>query len=164
MRSSLSPVSKACGLAMRLAIVCTTAVLPTAGMCESTRMLPVPAVTIYPGDNIAEASLVQRAFPAQNAWISMMIAARDDAVGKVARRTLPAGSPIPIGAVRAAHLVTRGQSVTLVYKLGALTITASGLALQPAGDGERLAVRNSDSGRTVHGFVQADQTVLVENK
>lgn len=152
------------GSGMRLAIACATAMLPNAGICETALLLPVPAVTIYPGDNIAEASLVTRAFPAQNAWINIMIAAQDGAVGKIARRTLPAGSPIPIDAVRSAYVVTRGQSVTLVYRLGTLTITASGLALQSAGEGERLAVRNSDSGRTVSGMVQADHTVQVENK
>lgn len=151
-------------MSLRLAITLGVALLPVAARCESTRLMPVPAVTIYPGDSITETSLVTRAFPAQSAWLGTMIAAQEAAIGKVARRTLPAGGPIPLDAVRPAYLVTRGQAVTLVYRLGVLTITASGLALQSAGDGERLAVRNSDSGRTVQGVVQADQTVLVENR
>lgn len=152
------------GSRLRLAIACTLSMLPRAAICETTRMLLVPAVTIYPGDNIGETSLVSRAFPAQSTWINIMIATKDAAVGKIARRTLPAGNPIPIDAVRSTYVVTRGQAVTLVYKLGSLTITANGLALQSAGEGERLSVRNSDSGRTVSGFVQADQTVQLENK
>jgi flagella basal body P-ring formation protein FlgA len=59
------------------------------------------------------------------------------------------------------RLVANGAEVRLVYVDGGLTIVAAGSALQDGAIGDLIRVRNSDSGLTVSGAVQADGSVRV---
>ena len=58
-------------------------------------------------------------------------------------------------------VVANGAEVRLVYVDGGLVIVTTGAALQDGGVGEVIKIRNSDSGVTVSGQVQADGTVQV---
>ena len=125
------------------------------------RVLPVPAVTIYPGDVVANNLLEERTFtppPGEN-W--SVHKSRHGLVGKVARRTLLPGKPIPLNFVRAVDVVSQGKPVMIVFQAGALTITAQAMPLQSGGVGDVLSLRNIDSGAMVKGVVQADGTVRV---
>ena len=136
--------------------------------CESSlvaaepNLLPVPTVIIYPGDVIKDNSLVDRDFSAD--FPTSKLAAIDNRaalVGKVARRTLMPGFPIPASAVGDPKAVANGAKVRLLYEDGALAITAYGTALQAGSVGEIISVRNLGSGLTVSGTVQADGSVRV---
>jgi flagella basal body P-ring formation protein FlgA len=123
--------------------------------------LPVPNVTIYPGDVVANNLLEERTFtppPGEN-W--SVHKSRHGLVGKVARRTLLPGKPIPLNFVRAVDVVSQGKPVMIVFQAGALTITAQAMPLQSGGVGDVLSLRNIDSGAMVKGVVQADGTVRV---
>jgi flagella basal body P-ring formation protein FlgA len=127
-----------------------------------SNQMPVPTVTIYPGDAIKDAWLVDRNFPESVAakkggWI----ASREPLVGKIARRTLLPGAPIPLNAVAEPKTVANGAKVRIVFQEDGLTITAYGAALQAGGVGEMVSVRNLDSGLTVLGTVQSDGSVRV---
>jgi len=124
-------------------------------------MLPVPRVTIYPGQAIDKAMLVERAFRTGTAEQAVGTATIESLVGKVARQTLLPGRPITQDAVREPHAVTQGQAALMVFQSGALTITASGMALQSGGTGDVVSVRNVDSGRIIKGTVGADGAVHV---
>lgn len=123
--------------------------------------IPVPNVTIYPGDVVANNLLEERPFtqPPGESW--PVHKSRQGLVGKVARRTLLPGKPIPLNFVRAADVVSQGKPVMLVFQAGALTITAQAMPLQSGGIGDVLSLRNVDSGAIVKGVVQADGTVRV---
>jgi flagellar basal body P-ring formation protein FlgA len=123
--------------------------------------LPVPNVTIYPGDVVANNLLVDRAFtvPPGESW--PVHKSRNGLVGKIARRTLLPGKPIPLNFVRVADVVGQGKPVTIVFQAGALTITAQAMPLQSGGVGDVISLRNVDSGTVVKGVVQADGTVRV---
>lgn len=123
--------------------------------------VPVPRITIYPGQVIEEGMLIDRVFRSSTADEMLAATSSDALVGKVARQTLLPGRPIAPNAIREQYLVNQGKSAQIVFRDGALTITASGLALQSGGKGDVISVRNIDSGRTVRGTVEADGSVNV---
>ena len=61
--------------------------------------MPVPVVTIYPGDVIRDGMLTERELPADFAGRSIAILDRSALVGKTARRTLLPGLPVSTNAV-----------------------------------------------------------------
>ena len=149
-----------------------TPVLPTAGFAGALLIgaslasaagleLPVPKITIYPGDVIGQNLLVDKTFaiPSGENWPVHLD--RGGLVGKIAKRTLLPGKPIPLNSVREADLITQGKPVTLVFQSGGLTITGRAVALQAGRVGDLLSLRNVDSNTIIKGIVQADGTVNV---
>jgi flagellar basal body P-ring formation protein FlgA len=125
-------------------------------------LLLVPGTTIYPGDVITEQALVDRDV-SDDIVLRKMAGAhtRAELVGKVARRTLLPGQPIPPNAVGEPTIVANGTKVQILFEDGPLHISALGTALQPGSAGDIISVRNIASGLTVSGTVQADGTVQV---
>jgi flagella basal body P-ring formation protein FlgA len=124
-------------------------------------LLPVPAVTIYPGDVVGDEMLTEREYPAGTAGRYPVAARRADVVGKVARRTLLAGRAIPNNGVAAPDLVTRGTATRAVFVEGALSIEAVVMPLQNGALGALVQARNTDTGKVVVGSVQADGTLRI---
>lgn len=83
------------------------------------------------------------------------------AVGRVARRTLSAGSLLSASDLVAQRLVRRGDSVALVSRRGSVEVRVVGKALGDAGENERLSVENLASRKVVQGTVAANGDVLV---
>jgi flagella basal body P-ring formation protein FlgA len=122
--------------------------------------LPTPKAVIYPGDLILDQMLVDvpdavRDGPGPFVNSGALI------VGKVARLTLLPGHAIPFAGVANRKLVTNGQEVRLVFSEGGLLIMTTGAAMQDGSIGDIVRVRNSDSGVTVSGAIQADGSVSV---
>ena len=124
--------------------------------------LPVPRAVIYPGDVLSEESLVSRAFIAHTVARSTIHEAREALVGKVAKRTLLPGQPIPVSAIRDPYLVTQGKTAMVVFEWGGLVITTNALALQNGGLGDVVSLRNIDSGAVIRGTVASDGSVRLE--
>ncbi|GGH58670.1 flagellar basal body P-ring formation protein FlgA [Frigidibacter albus] len=82
-------------------------------------------------------------------------------LGQEARVAIYAGRPILAGDIGPPALVERNQTVTLVYRRGALTILAEGRALGRGGAGDSLRAMNIASRTTITGRVAADGTVHV---
>ena len=125
------------------------------------RTLPVPQVTIYPGDPIEPELLVDRTFSAGLIGNMAVIDDRGRLAGKVAKRTLLPGYPIPVNSVEEPNVIAAGIPVRVVFQDGGLTITVLASAMQAGGVGDVISVRNLESGLTLHGVVQADGTVRV---
>jgi flagella basal body P-ring formation protein FlgA len=83
------------------------------------------------------------------------------AVGRVARRTLSAGSLLSANDLVAPRLVHRGDNVALVSRRGGVEVRVAGRAMGDAGANERVSVENLSSRRIVQGVVAADGDVLV---
>lgn len=143
-------------IAVCLAIACAPQTVEAAGV-----PLPVPRVTLYPGDAIQPDHLAERIFNSRISASGAVYRGRDDLIGKVARRTLLPGEPIPVNAVRDPFLVVQGRTVQIMFQDGGLTITGYGVALQSGGKGEFVSVRNVDSGIIVKGAVLAEGIVRV---
>jgi flagella basal body P-ring formation protein FlgA len=134
----------------------------SAAIADGPNILPVPVITIYPGDVIKDDWLADRDFPAARGTSnSTVVTSRAAIAGKIARRTLLPGSPIPLSAVAYPKLVANGAKVRLVFEEGPLAITAYGIALQAGSAGDVIPVRNLASGMTVSGTVQADGSIRV---
>ncbi len=118
--------------------------------------LPVPRVTIYPGDPVTPDLLRQRRFR-QSAVRTLPVARLpQDVAGKVAKRTLLRGKLIPLHALREPHVVSKGQQVRVIYASGGLVITALATTLRSGAVGEVVPARNVDSGKLISGTVTLD--------
>lgn len=133
--------------------------LGSARCASVTDVLPVPAMTIYPGDAIKDDWLVDRAYPADAPARGGFVSSRETIVGKIARRTLLPGAPIPLNAVAAPKIVANGAKVRVVLEQGALKIEAYGAALQDGAVGDVISLRNLDTGIVLSGTIQADGSV-----
>lgn len=133
--------------------------------CEAAiaedRTLPVPSVTIYPGDTIAETMLKDRTFPENYRYRTAVVESPRVLVGKMARRTLLPGEPIPMNAVDDPKLVTRGVQTQIMFEEGGLSIMGIGIPLQSGTLGETVQVKNVDSGRIITGRVQPDGRIRI---
>src|SRR3954469_18905405 len=137
--------------------------VPAARAADGER-LPVPAVSIYPGDIITQGMLTLGDFAPGTADQLAVVGSADELIGKVARRTLLAGRLIARNSVSEPMLVQKGAIVSAVYHQGMLMITTSVLALQSGALGDVIQVRNIDSGKTIVGAVLRDGSVSVGGK
>lgn len=122
--------------------------------------LPVPKITIYPGDVISPELLAVKVFGASADRLPV-IRSPEAAIGKVARRTLIAGEPIAVNHIRDAELVKQGKPVRIVFSEGPMIISGVAIPLQSGGAGDVLSLRNIDSGIVIKGTVEADGTVRI---
>ena len=86
----------------------------------------------------------------------------EDVVGLEARRMIYTGRPVLNADVGPPAIFERNAIVPLLFRHGALTITAEGRTLSRAGIGDRVRVMNLNSRKTVHGVVSADGAVVVD--
>jgi flagella basal body P-ring formation protein FlgA len=136
--------------------------LEDVALAAEPNILPVPIAIIYPGEVIKDNSLIDHDFSADFPTSKFTaFDSRAAIVGKVARRTLLPGSPIPLNAVGDPKTVANGAKVRLLFEDGGLAITAYGTALHAGSVGEIISVRNLGSGLTVSGAVQADGSIRV---
>ena len=162
MRCRLCRINQAAGRLLLAAVALIAISSDGALLAAGPNVLPVPTITIYPGDVIKDDHLVDRDFSGISGAVNpAVISTRSATVGKIARRTLLPGSPIPLNAIVDPRVVSNGAKVRLLFEEGALAITAYGAALQAGSAGDIISVRNLTSGLTVSGTVQADGSVRV---
>ena len=135
--------------------------LAAEGMAASEIMLPVPTVTIYPGDTIKDSMLRMQAYPSTFRARSAVIDAPAAIAGRQARRMLLPGEPVPVNAVDDPRLVSRGAPTQMIFEENGLVITTVGAPLQNGGLGETIRVRNTDTNRIVLGTVMADGRIRI---
>ena len=123
-------------------------------------LIPTPRIVIYPGDLIQSDMLDDIAADPTGPG-GPFILNRVELMGKVSRRTLLPGRAIPAQAIDSPRAVRNGSVVKMIYRDGGLVIETTGMALQDGAVGERIRVRNVDSGVSVDGRVQADGTIMV---
>ena len=142
---------------------CVAAALSVAPvLAAANAVFPVPAVTIYPGDTIRDSYLVDRDFAGNPlAPRGGVIDSRVALVGKLARRTLLPGVPIPLNAITEPNAIANGTRVRVVFHQDGLMIETYAVALQAGTVGEAISIRNPDSGMTISGVVQVDGSVRV---
>jgi flagella basal body P-ring formation protein FlgA len=150
----------------RLAAI--AALIITAAFSSATRAeeiafdtLPVPTITIYPGDVIGDQMLADATFPAGTSANTAILVARPMIVGKVAKRTLLPGKPVAANAVAEPDLVRRGSIVRAFLEEGGLSMATLVLPLQSGALGAIIQCRNVDSGRVIMGMVQADGSIRI---
>jgi flagella basal body P-ring formation protein FlgA len=149
------------GLIMRgLAAVLLILASMRLAVAEEKR-LPVPAVSIRAGELIRDDMITERAFAPSLLGVAMFIEGRQVLVGRMARRALLPGQPIPSNAVEDPWTVARGAQVKVVVEDSGLSIVTYGAAMQSGAAGALIPVRNTDTGVIIRGIVQPDGTVKV---
>ena len=121
--------------------------------------LPVPRVTLYPGDVIGDEQLVERAFIAHTVARARVV---DGARGADRQGGAPhaaAGQPIPVKAVRDPYVVTQGKTAVVVFEDGGLTITTRPWRCRTAASATSSVCGTLDSGNVIKGTVAPDGTV-----
>jgi len=110
--------------------------------------IPVPAHDIERGEVITDADLViQTIAPARmRPGVAMTEASIS---GHEARRLLRAGEPVRTDDVRMPILVAKGSTVTMLFSLPGISLTATGRAMTEGGMGETISVQNPVSFRQV---------------
>ncbi len=147
------------------AVICIAFVLFTAARAQTTgwaQDFPVARVTIYPGDMISDTMLEERAYAFPTGSEAHYARPREAVIGKVARRTLLPGQPIPVMALDNPRIISVGAQIRIIYLEGGLQIVAYGVAQQSGGVGDLIRVRNLDSGLFVVGRVQSDGSIRVD--
>jgi flagella basal body P-ring formation protein FlgA len=125
------------------------------------RRLPVPAVSIRAGELIRDDMITERIFESNALGVAMFIEGRQVLVGRMARRALLPGQPIPTNSVEDPFTIARGAMVKVVVEDSGLSIVAYGAAMQSGAPGSLITVRNTDTGVIIRAIVQPDGTVKV---
>lgn len=125
------------------------------------RRLPVPAVAIRAGELIRDDMITERSFAPNVLGVAAFIEGRQVIVGRMARRNLLPGQPIPTNSVEDPWTVARGAKVKVVVEDSGLTIVTYGAAMQSGAPGALIPVRNTDTGVIIRAVVQPDGSVKV---
>jgi len=140
-------------------------ILLLVGVCSSALgadgELIVPVRTIYPGETLNQTQVTARKFDVREDQILAFVRSIELVEGKVARRTLLANQPIPMGAFEEPRLALVGRQIKVEFREGGLVISTLASVLQAGAVGEMISVRILDGGRTVTGTIQKDGTLRV---
>jgi len=141
--------------------VASIAAAQQAGRTAPTVTLPVPRITIYPGQVVTGDMLEWRQWNAADPRLEATARRIGQVAGQVARRTLVPRYPIALAELRQTAAVEQGQIVAIVFRGRAITILGKGVMLQQGAVGASVRVRNVDSARVVVGRVAEDGSVVV---
>lgn len=145
---------------LRALVAFVAALCPVAGFAQEV-ILPVPRVTVYPGDVISDAMLSERKFRGPDYLSPAYAQTYEGLIGKVARQTLLPNQPVIATGVREPFAVQQGQPAVVYFQAGTLLISATAVPLQAGSAGQIISLRNTESGTTIRGVVQPDGTVRV---
>jgi len=122
--------------------------------------VPVVTRTIQPGEVIRDADVSMIRVAAVRS-LESVASAKEEVVGKEARKSISAGRVIPSESVADPSVIRRNRTVTMVYRDGAMTLTSRGKALGDAKVGEDVRIAPPGGGQPVVGVAMEDGTVKV---
>jgi flagella basal body P-ring formation protein FlgA len=114
----------------------------------------VPAHDIARGDTIGESDLTYVTVDG-NALMSGVATTMDEIRGMQARRVLAAGSAVRGDDVRHPIVVIKGQTVTMIFSVPGVEVTAMGRAMSEGGVGDTVTIQNPASYRMISATVTA---------
>jgi flagella basal body P-ring formation protein FlgA len=88
----------------------------------------------------------------------------EEAVGRVAKRTVLAGQVLSAALLAAVPEVTRGAEVSVVVKTGGAQLSLPARAQSSGAIGETVSLKNPENGRTFRGVVGGKNQVVVTAK
>ena len=119
----------------------------------------VPARDIPRGQTISESDLTYANVPG-NALMAGVVTSITTAKDMEARRMLRAGETFRADDVRHPVVVTKGETVTMLFNAPGVTLTATGRAMGEGGVGDTVMVQNPASFRMINGVISAPGTVI----
>ncbi|MEK7273917.1 MAG: flagellar basal body P-ring formation chaperone FlgA [Candidatus Desantisbacteria bacterium] len=86
----------------------------------------------------------------------------EEAVGKRAVAFIKQGNILTIPLAECPPYISKGDQVTIISRIGNLTITTIGISCADGMIGERIGVKNSDSGKILNGVVCEGKKILID--
>ncbi|MES2293080.1 MAG: flagellar basal body P-ring formation chaperone FlgA [Pseudomonadota bacterium] len=126
---------------------------------ESGVRIVVPAHDIARGQTISDSDLTY-ATVTGNALMSGTVTSFGAVKDMEARRMLHAGEALRADDVRHPIVVTRGQTVTMLFHAPGVELTAMGRSMGEGGVGDTVTVQNPSSFRMINGVITAPGTVI----
>ena len=144
-------------------ILALFAILPLPSLAVATQdagvRVVVPVHDIPRGQTISESDLTYATLPG-NAMMAGVVTSVTVAKDMEARRMLRAGEAFRSDDVRRPIVVTKGETVTMLFNAPGVELTATGRAMGEGGVGDTVMVQNPASFRMINGVVSAPGTVL----
>jgi len=127
-------------------------------------VIPVPMLKnpVRNGDIIKADNVEWKDMPARSVRADGILDA-DRLIGKTPRRMVLADQAVHENDVIEPLLVSRGQTVMIMYEKGPITVTAKGKALEDGARGSLIRVVNTTSSRSIDATVSDDGMVTVTN-
>lgn len=130
------------------------------GQLVETAEVVVPLRTIARGETLRPSDVTIERRP-RDAQFNDVLGEIKAAIGKVAKRTLVAGSVLRSGDVQREEVVGRGDIVTIVYEARGIAISLRGRANEAGAIGDSIAITNIQSKRVLQGTVTGPGRVNV---
>ncbi len=145
-------------LAFTLLFVAAQTVTVPAAADTGVRIV-VPAHDIARGETITDSDLTYATVPG-TALMAGTVTNLAAVKNMEARRMLHAGEALRADDVRHPIVVTRGQTVTMLFHAPGVELTAMGRSMGEGGVGDTVTVQNPSSFRMIVGVVSAPGTVV----
>lgn len=130
------------------------------GQLVETAEVVVPLRTIARGETLTPGDVTIERRP-REAQFNDVLGEAKAAIGKVAKRTLMAGSVLRSGDVQREEVVGRGDIVTILYEGRGIAISLRGRANEAGAVGDVISVTNPQSKRVLQGTVTGPGRVNV---
>ena len=130
------------------------------GSVERVVSIPVLRSTLKNGDIIGKADIDFIDVMQKDVQRDYMIT-EESLYGMTPRRMVMTGKPIRDMELENPQIVSRGAPVTLVYKDGAMTLSARGKSMQGGARGDLVRVINMNSNRSLEGIITAENEITV---
>lgn len=89
------------------------------------------------------------------------LTSQNEIAGRRTRRLVGKGNILTYANTELIPTVEVGREVTIIYRTGALEVSALGTALENGYAGESIRIRNEQSKKTIEAIINDEQTVLV---
>ncbi len=119
---------------------------------KAYRKLAVLTAAVLRGATIRPSDVTLREFDISN-YPGGFFSSVENVAGKIAKRSLSAGTVLSPMFVNATRWVSRGETVTLIVHAGGLQVRAQGEALADGSENDRVRARNTLTGKIVDGRV-----------
>ena len=146
---------------MRLVLLILSLVTWSVAANAAVRALPVPTVTILPGQVIGPEQMTAREFETSPRSLAGIATEDGQVIGREARRRLVAGRPVPLGGLGSPLAVRRGAPATAVYAEDGFSISTSAIALEDGAVGDVIDARATETGAIIKVQVLADGQLAV---
>ncbi|WP_439817321.1 flagellar basal body P-ring formation chaperone FlgA [Zavarzinia sp. CC-PAN008] len=134
--------------------------VPVAGRTIRVAQLPVLRAAVAMGQVIGDAEIDYVEVPAYRVSRVALLDA-GQIVGQAARRPLRPGVALTANDLRRPVVIAKGSLVTMVVQAAAMTLTATGKAMEDGGQGDLIRIQNPSSNKIVQGKVTGPDRVEV---
>lgn len=130
------------------------------GRFEEAQLVPVLINPVNEGEAITQENITFKKYP-KNRDLGKSFKNLDSIIGRFAKHKIQADRPLTINDLGEETVVTRGQTVKMIFQKDALLIETVGITLDAGGQNEIIRVKNLDSSQVVRAKVKDPETVLV---